>query len=349
MNIAICSMGYSGYSTACWRVLSKILGGKLSVFTPETAYPYAKEVAEGVPLRVYSEAEFSDCELVAREIAVAEPDVLVIGGWSAEAFKNLVYDTRFQKCRKLLSVDSMWTGSARQILARWVLRSYVNRLDGIIVAGERGRQFARWLGFQANQIFTSTYGYDASSFAECYAHRLKSLWPKSFCFVGRYAPIKGLDSVLEAYTRYRKQVGDEAWELHCFGKGELSERLRNTPGVLDHGFLQPTDLPQALTDMGAFILPSLHEPWGVALAEAAGAGLPILCSDACASGIDCVRHMYNGYVFPAGDIVHIQRGLLWMHEHYDQCAQMGKRSMNYAGAYAPEVWAQRILEACRES
>lgn len=358
MRLVVCSMGYSGYSAACWRALAQVPGVELYVFTPETAYPYAKEVTAGLRIRIFSNVEFQDKRLVADEIAALNPETLVISGWSGGAFKALASDHRFASCRKLMAVDSMWTGTWKQILSRWVLRSFVKRLDGIIVAGERGRQFARWLGFDRNQIFTSTYGYDAAAFADCYERRLKSEWPKRFCFVGRYAPIKGLDAVLAAYTKYRAYVQSNnqiieqsnkpsiPWEFHTFGKGELGDKLRATEGVVDHGFLQPKDLPQALIEMGAFILPSLHEPWGVALAEAAGAGLPILCSDACASGIDCVRHMYNGYVFPVNDVERIFRGMLWMHEHYGQCPEMGRRSMGYAGAYAPEVWARRWVEAC---
>lgn len=350
-------MGYAGYSAACLRALTRVPGVVLHVFTPETAYPYSKEVAAGLNIRVYSNTEFADMRLVASEIAAVNPDVLVIPGWSGAAFKALAFDPRFATCRKLMSVDSMWTGSWKQILARWALHSFVKRLDGIIVAGERGRQFARWLGFDRNQIFTSTYGYDAGAFSNCFEQRMKSDWPKRFCFVGRYAPIKGLDAVISAYTKYRAYIQSNnqtiklsnnlPWEFHTFGKGELGEKLRTTEGVVDHGFLQPKDLPQALSEMGAFILPSLHEPWGVALAEAAGSGLPILCSDACASGIDCVRHLYNGYVFPVNDVERIFRGLVWLHEHYGQCSEMGRRSINYAGAYAPDVWAARIVKACQ--
>ncbi len=117
-------------------------------------------------------------------------------------------------------------------------------------------------------------------------------------------------------------------------------------GIVDHGFLQPDDLPGALVEQGVFVLPSFHEPWGVALAEAAGTGMPLICSDAVASGIDLVRSLYNGIVFPAGDAGRLADAFVWMHEHFGILPELGRRSQSYAGAYTPEVWAARWLDAC---
>ena len=343
MKIVICSMGYSGYSTACWRALADISGVELVVYTPETDYPYHGDILAGLDVKVLDAVAFADVRGVCDKVVAENPDAITIGGWSSPAFKALAYDVRLRGVRKLIAIDSMWTGSIRQIAARWALHGFVKRLDGIIVAGERGRQFARWIGFRSSQIFTSTYGYDAAIFNPVYEHRCGlPEWPRRFCFVGRYTPVKGLDSLLAAYRVYRDRVADP-WKLHCFGKGTIA---LEGAGVVDHGFIQPKDLPEVLKEQGVFVFPSLHEPWGVALAEAAGTGLPLICSDAVASGVDLVRNHYNGIVFPAGDVGRLVDALVWMHEHIDVLPVMGQRSRSYAGAYTPEIWAARWLDAC---
>ena len=343
MKIVICSMGYSGYSTSCWRALADMSGVELVVYTPETDYPYHEDILAGLNVKVLDAAMFTNVRGVCDRFVAEMPDVVTIGGWSSPAFKALAYDVRLRGVRKLMAIDSTWTGSARQVLARWALRGFVRRLDGVIVAGERGRQFARWIGFRNNQIFTSTYGYDATIFNPVLEKRLAFFkWPCQFCFVGRYVPVKGLDTLLAAYQAYRRRVA-VPWELHCFGKGPIAVEGE---GVVDHGFIQPKALPEALMEQGVFVFPSRHEPWGVALAEAAGAGLPLICSDAVASGIDLVRDHYNGIVFPAGNVDRLVDALVWTHEHYDDLPQMGERSQTYAGAYTPEVWATRWLDAC---
>ena len=343
MKIVICSMGYSGYSTACWRALAGVPGVDLVVYTPETDYPYQGDVLAGLDVKILDTATFSDVRSVCDKVVAEKPEAITIGGWASSAFKALAYDVRLQRTRKLLAMDSMWTGTIRQIGARWALRGLVRRLDGVIVAGERGRQFARWMGFRSNQVFTSTYGYDSPVFNPVYEQRLRlPEWPCRFCFVGRYVPVKGVEALLAAYRTYRKRV-THPWELHCFGKGPITVE---GDGVVDHGFIQPKDLPGALREQGVFVLPSLHEPWGVALAEAAGAGLPLICSDMVASGIDLVRDYYNGIVFPAGDTGRLVAALVWMHEHSKELSIMGQRSQSYAGAYTPKVWAARWLDAC---
>ena len=343
MKIVICNLGYSGYAAACWQALASMPGVDLAVYTPQTAYPYRDDILSGLNVKVLGATALADIRVFRDSIVAEQPDAIAISGWSQPAFKALAYDSRLQGVRKLVAMDSMWTGNYRQIAARWALRSFVNRLDGAIVAGERGRQYARWLGFSGSQIFPGIYGYDASLFNPIFEKRLaRSTWPRSFCFVGRYVQIKGLETLLLAYQVYRGQVASP-WELHCFGRGTIPVIGE---GVVDHGFLQPGDLPNALAEQGVFVFPSLYEPWGVALAEAAGTGMPLICSDAVASGIDLVRNLYNGIVFPAGNVRRLTDALVWMHEHVEVLPELGRRSQFYAGAYTPEVWAARWLEAC---
>ncbi len=343
MKIVICSMGYSGYSAACWRSLAAMPDVDLAIYTPRTAYPYEVDILAGLDAKVLDSVELADSRGFCDTIVAEKPDAITISGWALRTFMALAYDSRLRHVRKLVSMDSMWTGSFRQIAARWALRSFVKRLDGVIVAGERGRQYARWLGFSGKRIFTGVYGYDAALFNPVLEERLRlPEWPRRFCFVGRYVAIKGLETLLSAYQDYRRRV-TKPWELHCFGRGPIPVKGE---GVVDHGFLQPEHLPDALAEQGVFVLPSLQEPWGVALAEAAGTGLPLICSDAVSSGIDLVRNLYNGIVSPAGNVGRLTDALVWMHEHVADLPEMGRRSQAYAGAYTSEVWAVRWLDAC---
>jgi len=346
MNIVILNMGYSGYWVACWRELMGRPNVRLRIFSPQTRYPYASDFLDGIPIILLDQNEMSDAQGVCDRVASEKPDVVFIGGWASTAFKGVAYDRRFSSVKKIVMIDSAWTGRLRQILQRIRLYSFVKRMNAIIVAGERGRQYARWLGFESDRIFSSIYGYDADAFASCIKNRSRP-WPRRFCFVGRYAKIKGLDSLLAAYRYYRKKVGNEAWPLDCYGSGAMKDILQHEEGVVDHGFLQPSDLPRALEAEGVFVFPSLHEPWGVALAEAAGAGLPIICSDQVASGIDLVKPEFNGLVFPAGDEERLAAALLRMHERHDELHLMGERSHIMAGAFSPKVWCDRWLEVIK--
>lgn len=340
MKIAICNQGYSGYWVACWRELMSRANIELRIYTPRTRYPYAADFLGGLPVAILSDAEMVDGSRLREEIAAWHPDVLMISGWASPAFCSLAYEARLKTVKKLLMVDSSWSGSIRQILGRFKLCRFVKALDGIIVGGERGRKFARWIGFPSNRIYTSVYGYDAKAFDQ---NRVK--WPHRFCFVGRYAPVKGLSTLIEAYRQYRLIKGTGAWLLDCYGSGDLKPLLATQEGVVDHGFLQPDKLPDALMDEGVFVFPSLHEPWGVALAEACGSGLPAIVSDKVTSGDDLVEDGVNGFVVKAGSVRQLCAALCKMHDSATVLSQMGAASRTKARKFAPDQWADRWMEA----
>lgn len=342
MKIVICNMGYSGYWAACWRELMH--RADVKIFSPQTRYPYASDILSGIPIKILTDTEMSNVRLVEDLVAMEYPDVLIVGGWASSAFNALSRSHKLRNAVKILIIDSSWNGSLRQILARFRLRGLVKSYNGIIVGGHRGRRFARWIGFPQERIFRSIYGYDAEAFKVALESRA-SLWPRRFCFVGRYAPVKGLDVLLKAYRKYRLQVGGAAWPLDCYGSGCLSDILSKAEGVVDHGFIQPDKLPMILAEEGVFVMPSLHEPWGVALAEAAGAGLPLVCSDMVTSGDDLVRNGVNGYVVKAGDIGQLSNALVRMHESYPNLKTMSVESVRLAEEFSPKKWADRWMEA----
>ena len=53
-------------------------------------------------------------------------------------------------------------------------------------------------------------------------------------------------------------------------------------------------------DADVFALLSRHEPWGVAVNEAAASGLPLLLSDRVGAAADLLRDGENGFLVPVG-------------------------------------------------
>jgi len=94
---------------------------------------------------------------------------------------------------------------------------------------------------------------------------------------------------------------------------------------------------------------SHFEPWGVAIAEAAASGLPLICTTACGASVDLVRPYYNGLLAAPRDVDGLARAMQWIHEHESELPIMGKRSHALAEAFSAEAWAARwhnyLLEA----
>ncbi len=88
------------------------------------------------------------------------------------------------------------------------------------------------------------------------------------------------------------------------------------------------------------MLPSVYEPWGVVIAEAAATGLPVICTEACGASVEIVRTGYNGLVVPTADEGALFRALTWAHENHDQLPEMGRRAAVYARAHSATRWGQ---------
>ena len=68
------------------------------------------------------------------------------------------------------------------------------------------------------------------------------------------------------------------------------------------GFINQSAMPRYYGASDVFVLPSIDEPWGLAINEAMCAGLPIVASSELGCIPDLVRDRGNGLVFQAGNI-----------------------------------------------
>ena len=345
MKIVIIYVGYSGYFCACCRALASRDNLQLRVFARKPKVPFSADITEGSPLVTVTDDDYSDYSHFTQQVLAEKPDVIILPGWELSVGNKILRDKRFDSIRKLAIVDTSWKCSFRQIGARFLLHGFVRRIDGIIVGGERGRVFARWVGFPPEKIFVSAYGCDYELFSRAQIGLKRE---NSYLFVARYVHQKGLDTLVSAYRKYREEVSDP-WALNCYGSGPLKHLLNGIDGIVEHGFAQPSVLPQIFESNGVYVLPSLNEPWGVSLAEAAAGGMPLVCSDMVTSGVDVVRHMYNGLVFPSGNVEALKACLLWCHRNHNRLCDMGRFSRNFANAFSAEMWAERIVWACERS
>jgi glycosyltransferase involved in cell wall biosynthesis len=345
MRVVICWPGISGYLAACWRALAALQDVELFVLIAPAFEQYNLELLKGLDYRLLTKEENTDPLKVISLVAQHNPHAVVVGGWTQPAYPRMPFAPQLASTPFIMAIDTPLKLTIRQRLARLKIGRFLDRMSVVMVAGERTWQYARFLRVPESKIHRGTYGFDFASVAHLYAQRLRQgPWPRKFLFVGRYAPEKGLDLLIRAYSQYRESV-PQPWPLDCCGFGPLEPILSGAQGVNNLGFVQPGDQPRVWLEHGALVLPSRYEPWGVVIAEAAGAGLPVLCSEACGAGLDLVRSCYNGLTFPTSDVSRLAEALKWLDEHYDQAPEMGRRSRELAAAFAADIWALRWRRA----
>ena len=320
MKILFAWSGLTGYMGDCWRELAKAPGVELKVSVDTSGSLCggrfeADDVMRGLDWSKDLPTDWT-------------PDVVFTVGWRNALCRAAALRDWGENTRKVCCFDMPWEWRLRKILARFVLWRYLRRFDAAFVNGACAARYARWLGFGESRIHRGLIATNTRRFG---AH----VGGRGFLYVGRESSEKGLDVLRAAYERYRSEGG--TWPLEIVN------------GV------SPDALGPIYAGADCFVLASLYEPWGVVLVEAAAAGLPIICTDACGARHEVVKG--NGIVVPAGDIAALAAAMCKISrvEHVERVEVCelgvggridGELGRELAKPYSCEAWAKRVLDIC---
>jgi glycosyltransferase involved in cell wall biosynthesis len=177
------------------------------------------------------------------------------------------------------------------------------------VPGNRQRALAFKFFFKSNQIFEHFYVGDQLLFDQPRLKRSDNDTTLNIVFAGRLIHEKGILPLIQRFIETLEDNPSLDWYLHICGTGPLTADCPLHQNVIYHGFVQPKELAVIFQKMDLFVLPSLYEPWGVVVHEAAFAGLPLLVSDAVGAADAFVENDKNGWVFNQGDLSAIIHGI----------------------------------------
>ena len=136
--------------------------------------------------------------------------------------------------------------------------------------------------------------------------------------------------------------------VHVAGEVTTSGYV-DIPGIVrrritDIGYVQPHGLPDVMLRHGVFVLSSRSESWGVAVAEAMAAGMPVICTEAAGGIAELVRQYYNGLLAATEDPASLSQSLRWCHQNYQKLPEFGRRSVELAAPFSAENWGLRWAE-----
>ncbi len=127
---------------------------------------------------------------------------------------------------------------------------------------------------------------------------------RTILFIGRLVPEKGVQVLLEAFSRIFLQ--EQELKLMVGGTGPYESYLKSRADELGLvgsveflGFLNEQQRNQCLKQADVAVFPSLYEPFGIVALEAMAAQVPVIVSDT--GGLsDVVSHGIDGYKVPPG-------------------------------------------------
>lgn len=237
------------------------------------------------------------------EVMKFGPDVILCSGWGNKFYLDIIRHAD-QRVKKVLCFDNQWKGTFKQrILALMPGVTFLRRFGFAWVPGEPQKEYAVRLGFKSENVFTGLYPADTDLFIPIGKKKLASRqnpYPKVMISVARYIPQKDLPTLWKAFLAANSRTGNR-WTLNCFGLGQLYESRMEGPGIHHLGFKQPRDMEADILSAGVYVLPSLEEPWGVAVHEMALSAVPLVLSDKVGAGSMFLSGS-NGFHFEASNV-----------------------------------------------
>jgi glycosyltransferase involved in cell wall biosynthesis len=151
----------------------------------------------------------------------------------------------------------------------------------------------------------------------------------------------------------RQQSEDKPKPYLLFvGDGPLRGGLEAQAGAMKGtdvrflGFKNQSELPAFYDLCDVFVLPSVHEPWGLVVNEAMNAGKPMIVSDRVGAAPDLVQPGVNGWIFPHGNVTALADCLKQAADGAD-LQRMGQRSLEIISRWDFEADLKGLLEALR--
>jgi glycosyltransferase involved in cell wall biosynthesis len=275
-------------------------------------------------------------------LRTVRPEIVYVSGWVDKGYLRAVsrYRAAGGKTHVVCGIDDQWKGSLRQYVGRIYFRLFYRRLfDYMWVSGKPQYHYAQRFGYGHENIICNLLSADTSVFDK------KTELARRFVFVGRFAPVTGIDLLIEAYKALPEAVRAE-WPLVLIGDGSLREQIeaRASAQVIIKPYLQPAELRDELMRGGVACVPSYANQWGVVIHEMALLGYPMIVSSVCGAATEFLISGYNGFLFRSHDVASLQAALLKIASFTDaELEQFSEHSRELGLRITPEHAAASLL------
>ncbi len=221
-----------------------------------------------------------------RALRRADPDCVVVSEYGPASVRALNWCRR-HKCAYVIFTEC--TPGIDSMLPRWHLglhRWLGGQADGFIAASSAARGRLLAFGVPDERIAVALQAADVEPFRAAADARLPATEaddsPVTVISAGRLVPDKNYETLIEAFAK-AGLTGARA-RLEIAGTGFLEAELKQLADRLGvpvrfHGHLPPDAMPDLYASADVYALTSRYEPFGVAVREAAAAGLPIICTN----------------------------------------------------------------------
>lgn len=243
-----------------------------------------------------------------RNLDELQPTAVILPGYGSPVARAAVRWCRRNQRGAVMIIESQERDQPRRWWKEWIKRRVVRAADTAFCGGITHAAYAAKLGMTPDRIFSGYSAVDNQAWAAAAARARVQPSPAHgpyFVAVGRFIAKKNFVGLIDAFARFKRTPGHQAWQLALVGDGP--ERPNLESALRAHGLERDVVLPgyadldgtaRWLAHAAAFVLPSAQaEQWGLVVNEAMACGLPVVVSQICGCADDLVEEGRTGFRF----------------------------------------------------
>lgn len=240
----------------------------------------------------------------------------------------------------------------RRLAKAAFFRTFGRLIDGFLTIGSANRDYYLANGIHSDRLFSVPYCVNNEYFRSRAAatapgrERLRGTLGLEagrpiILYASKFQRRKRPDDLLRAYERLIGDLnGRSVPYLLYVGDGKMRRSVeaeasaKRLDGVRFLGFRNQSELPALFDLCDVFVLPSVHEPWGLVVNEVMTVGRAVIVGDEVGCAPDLVRNGENGFTFPAGDVASLAEALRRVVSSPERMRAMGEASRAIIDAWS---------------
>lgn len=368
----------SPYMTDLHNALAERLGWSLKVY-----YPMRKDEGpqSGHDYRIFPARHYDFVVNGSRGFAgqlrgwwetsrliLGRPDAVVVNGYSSLVHIGALLLCFAARVPFLFFGDYFNVAPPRNPVARWSRRALrflvFQKSSAVLMCGKMGVRSAVDSGCPAEKVLDFPYAVSearlrnlSQQFEKVQGETARQGWPEGVplvLFSGRMIQRKGLGTLLAALENLKKQ--GIRFFLLIEGSGPLRQhyeaetrRMGLSVDCAFLGFCQMDRHAWLLSQADLVAVPSLSDPWGLAVPEAMLMGRAVVASDVVGSAVDRIIDDENGLLFPARDMASLAVALRRLLSNAELRKRLGQAAQRTAQAHGPAYNAAALFDFLEKS